>query len=251
MKRNFSVIIGIYIFIIILFLLGLFSYSPIEAVFSSFLKRETIYAFLLSLQTAIIATVLGVIFAIPSAYYLARYEFRGKAVIESFIDIPIILPPLIIGVGLLILFGNKLSFLGIVFTKTAIIIAQFFIATPIMINALKGVFVKFPEEYEKIGMTLGLNRYEVLFRITLPILYPGIISSILLGFSRALGEFGATLMFAGATRFKTETMPIAIYLNIASGDFEIAISIAILYILIAIVIFVFLRKFLKRFGYEN
>lgn len=241
----------IYFFLIITFVIGLFAYSPISDIIHSFVKRETLFSLMLSLETSIIATVLAIIFAIPTTFYLVKNNFRGKYLIESLIDIPIILPPLIIGLGLLILFGNRLSFLKVAFTKTAIIVAQFFIITPIMINALKGVFSRFPNDYEKIALTIGLNKYGYFFKVFLPIQYTGIISAILLGMSRALGEFGATLMFAGATRFRTETMPIAIFLNISAGNFDVAISVALIYIAIAIVIFFGLRKILMRNDYEN
>jgi len=246
MKKTFSIITGIYILIILSFVAGLFMYSPFSYVIRSFGAKETLYALGLSIETSIIATIAAACTAIPVAYFLTKREFKGKAVIETIIDIPIILPPLIIGLGLLILFGRRLAFLNIVFTKTAIVFAQFFIAAPIMINSMKGVFEQVPEQYENIGLTLGMNRPNVFYKIVLPIARYGILSSVLLGFSRALGEFGATLMVAGATRFRTETMPIAIFLNISSGDFEIAISIALIYIILAAFIFLFIRKFLQK-----
>jgi molybdate transport system permease protein len=126
--------------------------------------------------------------------------------------------------------------MDIVFTQNGIILAQFIIATPFIIRTTRAVFEGIDVKYEYIAQSLGLSRVESFFKITLPLAKSGIVAGAILGWARAIGEFGATLMLAGATKMKTETLPIAIFLNVSIGNIELALAIATIHIAIAIIV---------------
>ncbi|MFP3929081.1 MAG: ABC transporter permease [Desulfobacteraceae bacterium] len=201
-------------------------------------SSETLFALRLSLVTSLTATAAAFILGVPSGYVLARRRFPGKAVLDTFLDLPLVITPLIAGVGLLFLFGESglggaLSKLGIqvLFTPLGAVAAQTFIAAPIITRSSRAAFESLSPSYEWAGQTLGLRPSQVFFKITLPMARHGILSGTVLAWARAVGEFGATLMVAGATRFRTETLPIAVYLNITTGELEVALSAALILML--------------------
>jgi molybdate transport system permease protein len=196
---------------------------------------ETLFALRLSLCTSLAATAVAVVLGVPSGYVLARQNFPGKAVLDTFLDLPLVMTPLIAGVGLLFLLGKSglgdvLSSLGIqvLFTPLGAVVAQAFIAAPIVTRSSRAAFEALSPRYEWAGQTLGLRPSQVFFQVTLPMARQGILSGTVLAWARAVGEFGATLMVAGATRFRTETLPMAVYLNITSGEIEVALSAALI-----------------------
>ena len=185
---------------------------------------------------------------IPTGYLLARRSFKGKIILDTLLDLPLAMTPLVAGVGLLFLFGQDLlgrmtTSLGIhvLFSPYGAVLAQAFIATPIMTRSSKAAFMAVNPRYEMAAQTLGLRPYQVFFRITLPMARHGILAGTILSWARAVGEFGATLMVAGATRFKTETLPIAVYLNISSGELGIALSCALLLIATGFILLLLLK----------
>jgi molybdate transport system permease protein len=190
----------------------------------------------------------AVLIGVSAAYFMARCNFPGKGVLETFLDIPLVMPPLIAGVGLLFLFGQDLlgkplAKLGIhlVLTPWGAVMAQAFVATPIVLRTSQAAFASVDRGYEETAMTLGLNPLQVFFKINVPLAGRSIISGIILGWARAMGEFGATLMVAGATRFRTETLPIAVYLNISSGELGIAVSCALVLLSAAFILLLAIR----------
>jgi len=196
---------------------------------------ETLFALRLSLGTSLAATAAAVILGVPSGYVLARHSFPGKAILDTFLDLPLVMTPLIAGVGLLFLFGKAgfgtvLSGWGVqvLFTPLGAVVAQAFIAAPIVTRSSRAAFESLNRRYEWAGETLGLRPSQVFFQVTLPMARQGILSGTILAWARAVGEFGATLMVAGATRFHTETLPMAVYLNITSGELEVALSAALI-----------------------
>jgi len=207
-----------------------FHVSPSEIV-QALQNRETLFALRLSLLTSSAAVCLSLLLGVPSGYVLARRHFPGRAVIDTLLDLPLVMTPLVAGVGLLFLFGRDwlggyLTELGIrlVFTPLGAIAAQTFIATPIVIRSSRAAFEGVNRRYELAAQTLGLPAQYIFFRITLPLARQGILTGTVLAWARALGEFGATLMIAGATRFKTATLPVSVYLNISSGELGLALA---------------------------
>ncbi len=210
---------------------------------------EVLFALRLSLWTSLAAIIIALILGLPSGYLLARRNFRGKVILDTLIDIPLVMTPLVAGVGLLLLFGQTylgkyLARVGInfIFSPWGAVIAQAFIAAPIVARSSKAAFEEVSPRYEWAAQTLGLRPFRTFFRVTLPMARQGILSGIVLAWARAIGEFGATLMVAGATRMKTETLPIAVFLNISSGELGIALSCALLLIAMGLIILLILKQ---------
>ena len=232
----------LFLALLICIIISILGRISIDNLLDALASEEVRFAVILSVKCSIIAIILALLIGIPSGYALARYNFKGKEIIDSLINLPILLPPLVLGFGLLLLLGNTpigniiSNIIEIAFTQNGIILAQFIIATPFIIRTTRAVFEGIDVKYEYIAQSLGLSRLESFLKITLPMAKDGIVAGAILGWARAIGEFGATLMLAGATKMKTETLPIAIFLNVSIGDIELALAIAIIHIAIAVVV---------------
>ena len=197
----------------------------------------------LSLRTSIAATVLCIVFGIPMALVLARSHFVGQRLLRSLVLLPLVLPPVVGGIALLYTFGRRgllgstLEFLGIdiAFSTTAVIMAQTFVALPFLVLSLEGALRTVGTRYEAIGATLGARPTTVLRRITVPLVLPALISGAVLSFARALGEFGATLTFAGSLQGTTRTLPLEIYLQ-REVDPDAAVALSLLLIVVAVIV---------------
>lgn len=223
--------------ILMLFVCGvlaalMFHVSPND-IWQALSSSETRFALRLSMLTSSAALLLSLALGVPSGYVLARSSFPGQALIDTLLDLPLVMTPLVAGVGLLILFGQdwlggSLSTLGLrlIFTPAGAIAAQTFIAAPIVVRSSRAAFEGVNRRYELAAQTLGLGAPSIFLRITLPLARQGILTGAVLAWARALGEFGATLMIAGASRFKTATLPVSVYLNIGSGDLGAALACA-------------------------
>ena len=236
---------------------SIFFYISPHIIIESIISKETIFALRLTIITSLAAICIAMILGIPAGYFLARKSFKGKIFLDTLLDIPLIMTPLVAGVGLLFLFGQgiigkALSSIGIqiLFSPLGAVVAQTFIAVPIMTRSAKASFEGFNIRYELAGQTLGLRPFKVFFYISIPMARQGILSGIILSWARAVGEFGATLMVAGATRFKTETLPIAVYLNISSGELGIALSCAWLLIITGFILLFILKWISKSYNPE-
>ncbi|MBP2134547.1 molybdate transport system permease protein [Methanomicrobium sp. W14] len=249
--KRVSIGTGIFLTAFILIVLILIvTYPTPENLFTSIISEEIRFAIGLSLITSVTSTIFCIILAVPTAYALARYNFRGRNIINTAIDMPLALPPLVAGVGLLLLFGTtsfgkELTALGIkfIFTPYGIIIAQFFVNLPFMVRILRSAFSSISPRYEYVARTLGCSEFSAFCRVTLPMAKDGFIAGTVITWSRAIGEFGAALMVAGATRMKTESLPVAVYLNMSTGDLDMATSAAAILILIAVISLYVFEKF--------
>lgn len=244
-----------YMIIFIVLILFIFFLSALANVIwvglSGFAKNivseEIQFAVKLSLFTSIISTIICILFALPVAYGLERFKIAGRKFINVILNIPLSLPPLVSGVALLLLFGTTRvgaalaeHGLNFIFSVNGIILAQFFIITPYMIRVLKSTIADINPRLEFVARTLGCSQWQAFYKITLPLAKNGIIAGLVISWSRAIGEFGCTLMVAGATRKVTETLPIALFLNMSIGDLEMAMGSAICLIIISIVsLFIF------------
>lgn len=199
----------------------------------------------LSLRTSAIATVLCVILGVPIAVILARSTFRGVSVIRGLVLLPLVLPPVVGGLALLYTFGRRgligehLDALGIqiAFTTTAVVLAQTFVALPFLVMSLEGALRSSGSNYEQIAATLGARPTTVFRRVTVPLILPALVSGAVLAFARALGEFGATLTFAGSLQGVTRTLPLEIYLQ-RETDPGAAVALSLVLIVVAVVIVV-------------
>ncbi len=228
-------------------LLSLITHTTINALIDSILTEEIQFAIRMSVVTSLSSTALCVLVAVPAAYALTRYRFRGSNLVNTILELPLALPPVVSGLALLILFGatgfgRALADAGIrfVFTPQGIIMAQFFVIFPFMYRVMKSTFHSVNPRYEYVAKTLGCNEVETFRRVTLPMSRNGLLAGAIIAWCRGMGEFGAALMLAGATRLKTETLPSALYLNMTSGDLTLAIAAATILIVIAFVaLFIF------------
>jgi molybdate transport system permease protein len=206
-------------------------------------SESSLAALWLSLRTSIAATLLCIVFGIPMALVLARSRFPGQRLLRSLVLLPLVLPPVVGGIALLYTFGRRgllgstLEFFGIdiAFSTTAVVMAQTFVALPFLVLSLEGALRTVGTRFEAIGATLGARPTTVLRRITLPLVLPALISGAVLSFARALGEFGATLTFAGSLQGTTRTLPLEIYLQ-REVDPDAAVALSLVLIVVAVIV---------------
>jgi molybdate transport system permease protein len=206
----------------------------------------------LSLVTTSVVLVLALVFGSPLALLLARRRFRGIGLLDSLVDLPIVLPPAVAGLALLLTFGRRgllgtpLSAIGIElpFTTAAVIVASFFVAAPFYVRAARAGFLSVPREYEEAARVEGASEWQVFRHVTVPIAAPALFGGAILCWARALGEFGATIMFAGQFIGRTQTMPLAIYAALES-DTDAALGLSVMLLLISFLLLVFFRRWLR------
>lgn len=188
----------------------------------------------LSLTTTALSLLIVIILGLPVAYLLARYQFRGRDALDTLIDLPMVLPPAVAGVALLMAFGRR-GVLGpflsdtfgieLPFTTAAVVIAQTFVALPFFVNAAQAGFESVDRDIEQAARLDG-SRLRVFVSITIPLSFPALLSGAVMSWARALGEFGATILFAGNFPGRTQTMPLAVYQTLESGDLDAALALS-------------------------
>ncbi len=200
-------------------------------------------ALVLSLKTATASTAACVVLGVPIALVLARGSFPGQSVLRALVLLPLVLPPVVGGIALLYTFGRQgllghpLHLLGvrIAFSTTAVVLAQAFVSLPFLVVSLEGALRSAGSGYEHIAATLGAHPTTVLRTVTLPLVLPGLMSGAVLAFARSLGEFGATLTFAGSLQGVTRTLPLEIYLQ-RETDADAAVALSLVLIAVAALI---------------
>ena len=218
-------------------LLGLLLYSSPAELWANLARPEVRAAVGLSLRTSAWATLAAVLLGTPVAYLLARREFRGRLLLDNLVDLPIVLPPAVAGLALLLVFGRRgwvgapLDALGlrITFTQLAVVMAQTFIAVPLFVRAAVIGFAAVEPELEDAAAIDGANGWQVFRRISLPLARRSLLTGVALAWARALGEFGATIIFAGNFPGRTQTMPLAIYLGFEL-DLDVAVTLSVILI---------------------
>ncbi|WP_226533717.1 molybdate ABC transporter permease subunit [Microbacterium paraoxydans] len=208
-------------------------------------SEAALSALALSLGTGLVATVLCILIGVPLALAIARSGPRLAAVLRAVVTVPLVLPPMVGGVALLYLFGRAGWFggLGLSFSTPAVVLAQTFVALPFLVLAVEGAVRTSGVDYERTAAALGAGRWTILHRITLPLAAPGIVAGVVLCFARAIGEFGATALFAGNRPGVTQTMPLAIYtaFNGAGVSQGTAVALALLLLATAIAVLLLVR----------
>jgi molybdate transport system permease protein len=248
-KHVAVVICSLFTFFVLALVLGIVVKSSPQSLLSNLQSKEICVAFLLSLITAIISTMLCLAVSIPTAYAIARYRFFGSQIAKIILDLPIAFPPIVAGLGLLILFtssfGVALEEAGFkfVFTPAGIVLAQFFVNAPYTTRILASAFSDIDPRYEFVAQTLGKTSFEAFFKVTLPMARAGVIGSIVITWARGMAEFGAVLIFAGAIAMKTETLPIALFLNLSCGNLDGAIASATILINISLLALCIFERF--------
>ncbi|CAG0934130.1 sulfate transport system permease protein [Thermoflexales bacterium] len=221
----------------------------IEADLLQQLTQPTVtQALRLSLVTSSLSMLITAALGTPLAYSLARHKVPARSVIETLLDLPIVLPPAVAGLALLLTFGRR-GFLGPVletldlslpFTTTAVIMAETFVAAPFFIRSAQVGFANVSHQLEESASDLGANNWQVFRRVTLPLAGTALLSGLILSWARALGEFGATILFAGSFSGRTQTMPLAIY-HALESDLGSAVALAAILILISFFFLALLR----------
>ena len=239
--------------LLILPIVGLFLRADWPRVPAAIVSEEALSALGLSLQTALSATVLCIIVGVPLALVIARSGSRLSGFLRALTTLPLVMPPLVGGIALLYLLGRngligsvlELAFgIRIPFTTAAVVIAQAFVALPFLVISVEGALRTAGTRFESVAATLGAGRWTVFRRVTLPLIMPGVIAGTVLCFARALGEFGATALFAGNAAGITRTMPLAIYtaFNGAGVSQDSAIALSLLLVVVGIIILLLLRS---------
>ncbi|MBA3377929.1 MAG: ABC transporter permease [Chloroflexota bacterium] len=214
-------------------------------------SRQTLRdALALSLTTSLISLIFVVLVGTPIAYVLARGRFPGVRVLDALVDLPIILPPAVAGIALLSAFGRR-GLLGesfdrlginIAFSTTAVVMAQTFVSAPFFIRTARAGFSRIDRSLEDAGAVLGAGPARVFWRITLPLSRASLVAGAVLAWARALGEFGATIMFAGNREGVTQTMPLAIYERFGAGDLQTAVVLSAILLASSIAFLVAVRQ---------
>ena len=226
--------------------------SP-DMFFDTLHNPEVISALWLSLFTTVISLAVVILVGTPFAYYHSRYSYPGKVIVDTLIDLPLVLPPAVAGVALLVLYGRVgllgryFNMLGIslAFTTLAVIMAQIFVASPFYLRQAKSLFEQLDPAYEQTARTLGASSLRTMTLVTLPMTAGGLVSGAVMTFGRALGEFGATIMFAGNLPGVTQTMPLAVYVGMES-NVNVGLTISILLVIISFTIMIAVRLIQKR-----
>jgi molybdate transport system permease protein len=231
---------------------SMLAYTEWDTFISALLSSEILFAIRLSVITATVAAVISILIAVPVAYAISRSSFPGKDIVDSLLDLPIVISPVALGAALLIFFNTPLgssiddNVMKFVFAVPGIILAQVTVVSALAIRLLKSTFDSIDPRYEQVARTLGCSKPEAFFRVTLPLARDGLIASGILTWARAVGEFGATVTLAGATAMRTETLPTAIFLSLATADVEKAIAVIFVLIIIAVVALLAIRKIIGR-----
>jgi molybdate transport system permease protein len=228
---------------LVLPLLGLLVRTPWSAIGPALTQPEVGQALRLSLVSATLATLVSLVLGVPLAWVLARSRIRGRSVLRALVTVPLVLPPVVGGVALFLVLGRQ-GILGgplfdafgisIPFTTTAVVLAETFVAMPFLVVSVEGALRAADARFEDVAATLGADRWTTFRRVTLPLVAPGVAAGAVLCWARALGEFGATITFAGNFPGTTQTMPLAVYLALQSDpDAAIVLSLVLLAVSLA------------------
>lgn len=230
-------------------LLALVARAPLRGLPSRLVQPEVLDALWLSLWTATAAMLLSLALGLPLAWLLARVEFPGRSLVRTLVTVPLVLPPVVVGVALLAAFGRTglvgapLRDLGVTipYTSTAVVLAHTFVALPFFVVSVEGALRAVGREYDEVAAVLGARRGLIFARVTVPLALPGILAGSVLGWARSLGEFGATITFAGNYPGATQTMPLAIYTAL-QADLEAAIALSLVMLLVSVAVLALLRE---------
>ena len=217
--------------------------------FSFALSESALNALRLSLITSVISVIISLVTGAPLAYIQVHWKFRGKAILDLLVDLPVVLPPAVAGIALLLafgrggLFGAVLNNIGISlpFTTSAVVMAQVFVSAPFLVRSARVGFAAIDPQLEEAAKVEGASNWHVFRHIVLPMAGKALLTGIILSWTRALGEFGATLLFAGNLEGKTQTMPLAIYVGFEQG-LGIALILSMVLLVVSLVLLAVLRR---------
>jgi len=250
--------LAFYVIFIVVVVGSLVVYLSPKVFLESLIAPSTLHSIKLSLWTSVLTTILAILMSIPAGYVLSRYNFKGKVIVDIILDLPVTLPPLIIGMALLIFFslphGRFIQehVMTFIFSVPGIVLAQFSISASFALYALREAYDAVDPRYEDAARTLGCNKVQAFYKVVLPLVKPGIISGSVMTWTRAVGEFVPILLVCGASEGKTDILPIAIFMKFEHGDIDGAVAMTIIFlILAAIYLTMFRRLGLKAGGLKK
>jgi molybdate transport system permease protein len=225
-------------------LAGLFfhlQFSDVMAVLRTSVAQE---ALRLSILTTFCSLALTLVFGTPLAYVLARATFPGHSILDAIVDLPIVVPPAVAGLALLLAFGRNGTFgpllavagIHLSFSTAAVVMAQTFVASPFYVRGARAGFAGVDRTLEAASAVLGMGPLRTFAYITVPLAAPALLGGAILSWARALGEFGATIMFAGNLTGVSQTLPLAVYLNLESGNLPVAVVLSVILILFSLLV---------------
>jgi molybdate transport system permease protein len=239
---------GLYVGLIAAFLIADLAYTSPGHIAQALASPEIRSAIWLSLLSCSVSALLAVWVAVPMGYLLARTRFPGKGIVDLLVDVPIVLPPVVVGLSLLILFQSPPGlfiqrYVTVTYAVPAVIFAQFTVAAAFAVRTMRVTFEQISPRTEAVAMTLGCSRGRAFWLVTLPEAWRGVLTAGTLAWAKSLGEFGPILIFAGATRMKTEVLSTSVYFEWSAGNVEAALAVSVLMIGVALAVLVVTRAF--------
>ena len=237
---------GLYVALIAALLLADASYTSPAHLLRDLRSPEIRAAIRLSLISCSLAAILSLWVGVPIGYLMSRRSFRGKAVVDALLDIPIVLPPLVLGLSLLILFHTAPGrfverFVPVTYAVPSVVLAQFTVACAFAIRTLRVAFDQINPRQEQVALTLGCTASQAFWLVVLPQARRGLLTAGTLAWARALGEFGPILVFSGATRLRTEVLSTSVFLELSVGNLEAAVAVSLLMVVAAVVVLLAVR----------
>ena len=218
--------------------------TGMDAMYRSLTSPDIRYSILLSLVSCTVSAFLSLLVAVPIGYFMSRFEFPLKSIIDTVLDIPVVLPPLVIGISLLVLFNfPPFDWFSdwVVFEIPAVILAQFTVACAFAVRTMRVTFDQIPQRFEHVAMTSGCNRSQAFWKVILPQAKRGLLAAGTLAWARSLGEFGPILVFAGSTRQHTEVLPTSVYLEMQAGSIPGMLAVSMIMIAAAVTVLLIAR----------
>ncbi|MCW8131029.1 MAG: ABC transporter permease [Planctomycetota bacterium] len=257
-----GILFGAYVLLILAMMLADLFFTSRSEIVKALGSKEIQFSIWLSLKSCTLTTVLSLWVAVPTGYLMSRYRFPGRALVDALLDIPIVLPPLVIGLSLLILFHlplwekgrvtgtdgqevilyHKLNdMVPVAYTKAAVILSQFMVACAFAVRTMRATFDQINPRGEQVALTLGCSRSQAFWNVVLPEARRGVLTAATLAWARSMGEFGPILIFAGATRLKTEVLPTTVFLEMSVGNIQAALAVSLLMVAAAVAVLVLVR----------
>jgi len=246
----------VYLLLIVAMLVAYLSFTTPHHLLHALGSPEIQYSIKLSLVSCTLTTLLSLWVAVPTGYLMSRHRFPGKRLMDAILDIPIVLPPLVIGLSLLILFqtppGRAIQrVVPVTYAIPSVILAQFAVACAFAVRTMLVTFDQISPRCEQVALTLGCNRSQAFWRVALPEARRGVLTAATLAWARALGEFGPILVFSGATRLRTEVLPTSVFLELSIGNIEAAVAVSLIMIVAAVAVLTIARLFGLRTPLER
>lgn len=245
----FAVLGGSYLVLILAMLIAEMTFTSPSHLLTALQSREIQYATRLSLVSSTLTALLSLWVAVPLGYLLSRYAFPGKTIVEVVLDVPIVLPPLVVGLALLILFQSppglwfQETFFRVSLQVPSVVLAQFTVAAAFAVRTMRVTFDQIDPRREQVALTLGCTRSQAFWMVTFPEARRGLLSAATLAWARALGEFGPILVFSGTTRLRTEVLPTSVFLELTVGNLEAAVAVSLIMVAASALVLIVVRVF--------